>query len=195
VSRSAETWDCQQVVRALEPWLDGELEAVDDSRIRTHLNSCDDCAAQSRLAEAIRSELRTLPELDAPAAVLASIRARTSRATSPPRRWTDLVARVPRPAWAALAAAVLVLAIALTTLWSPPAVSPENDAADIARATAEARFALARAGVFTAAAGRIVRDSAIRDQIVAPAQRGLSQSLGSGPKLGHGKSDQGANDV
>ena len=195
MSRSSETWDCEKVVQALEPWLDGDLGALEDAEVRSHLASCADCAAQRRLAEAIRSELRALPELDAPPAVLTAIRARTAPATAPRRRWTDLVVRLPRPVWAALAVAVLALAVALPILWQAPAAAPDSDAAAIARATAEARFALAKAGFVTAEAGRLVRDRAIRDQIVFPAERGLSRSLGSRSKLEHGEPDQGANDV
>lgn len=201
MSRSNDRTDCRQVGESLELWLDGELERSAAEPIREHLQSCSICAAEAQLSKAVRDGLRALPEWDAPATTLASILEQTSRARAPRRRWSRLALGLPRPAWVAMAtAATLALAFGLTVLRQPAPQPQTYDEAAIAQATAEARFALIKTGLLTAKAGRIVRDRALRDQILVPTRRSLEQSLGipslpAAPLPAGGVDSEGVNDA
>lgn len=118
---------CEEALDLLEPSLDGELAAGEESRLRSHLAGCPACAAELALATQIQKELRALR----PAAVLPF-----------PQR-----GGVARPARLLAAAAMLIVTIGgglyLGQVRTRPA-SPSPE--EIARATAEARFALAYVG-------------------------------------------------
>lgn len=119
---------CEEALDLLESSLDGELAYGEESRLRAHLAGCPACAAELALAARIQKELRALR----PAAVL----------PFPPRR------HVARPARLLAAAAMLVVTIGgglyLGHVRTGPPASPSPE--EIARATAEARFALAYVG-------------------------------------------------
>jgi anti-sigma factor RsiW len=191
--------DCAAVLPLLEPYLDGELSPAEAARVREHLARCPGCAAELRLAEAIQRGLRQLPALDAPPAVLMRVRA-TARAEMPEmpvptavlpfeRPAPQLRSRPsgrPRPALAAVLAAALVLALLGTLLLfqlrspqppRPTAATPATPA-DIARATEQARYALACVGRASRRAGLELKDEVLPEHLVAPAARSLSRSLG-----------------
>lgn len=54
--------DCDEAVRRLAAWLDGELKDAHDREVRRHLELCRSCFSRAeferRLRERIRSELR-----------------------------------------------------------------------------------------------------------------------------------------
>jgi mycothiol system anti-sigma-R factor len=179
VSRWPEDPRCAETRETVELYLDGELDGESCVRIRAHLERCSTCAAQIQLAREIQSELRSLPELEAPAPVLERILERTVHRRRPAAatRWWAIW---PRPVWGALAAAGLALVLGLA-VFSERGSTPEPvlpDAATLERATAEARYALAKTGLLTAKAGAAVRDKALRDRVVRPTRQGLNQALG-----------------
>lgn len=178
MSQWPENWSCEEVWEHLEELLEGELPETQATQIRSHLDQCAACEAQTRLAMEIRGELRALPELDAPAPLLQAVLDQTVKAQEPRLSLGELLGSWPRPIWAALAAASLILVLGLTVLSQRPTAPEQPDAAAIAQATAEARFALARVGVLTREAGLTIRDKALRDQVAVPTQKGLSQFLG-----------------
>jgi anti-sigma factor RsiW len=170
----------------LELYLDGELPPAEAGEVREHIARCPACAAELRLAQALQGGLRELPELDAPPAVLARVRAAaTPEMTVLP---FERPAREPVPPWrprfAALAAA-LVLALLgtllLFELQSPR--PPRPTATEVARATAEARYALAYVGRASRRAGLEIKDEVLPEHLVAPAARSLSRSLREMPGL------------
>jgi len=179
----------------VEVFLDGELPPAAATQIRLHLDGCPECAAQVHLANEIQNELHALPELDAPAPVLQQILNQTVRTQSRGRSRASVLNLWPRPAWAALAAAGLALALGLGILGQRSPDPAQPDPASIAQATAEARYALARTGFLTRQAGLVIRDKALRDQVVAPTRRGLSQVLGNPAPESSGTSPEGVNDV
>lgn len=197
MSRWPETWSCEEIRQHVESFLDGELPAAAIDRIRSHLVECPACAAQVHLANEIQDELHALPELDAPAPVLQRILDQTVGAQKPRPALVSFWGRWPRFAWAALAAAAVALALGLGVLNQPsPSSGPEPpDPAVLAQATAEARYALAKTGLLTSKAGRVLRDRTLRDQIVMPTRRGLSQALGSTGARESGVSSKGVDDV
>ena len=103
----------------------------------------------------------------------------------------------PRPVWGALAAAGLALVLGLA-VFSQRASTPEpalDDPATLARATAEARYALAKTGLLTARAGTALRDKALRDRVVTPTRQGLNQVLGRAQQPTTPSAAEGAEDV
>ena len=197
MSRWPETWSCEEIRLHVEPYLDGELPAATMTRMRSHLGGCPECAAQVHLANEIQNELHALPEFDIPAPVLQRILDQTIRAKEPLPTRVGIWDRWPRPTWAALAAAALALALGLGVINQPtPSSGPEPpDSAALAQATAEARYALAKTGLLTRKAGRVLHDKTLRDQIVMPTSRGLSQALGSTAAQESGVSSEGVDDV
>lgn len=178
--------DCAAVLERLEELLDGDLHDVAETEsgvpaIRRHLDACPECAAELALAATLRRELRALPELDAPDALIDRVLDATVRAAEPvpvPGRWAafrrSLEGLLPAPArWAAATLAAAALAILVLVPRSHgPTPDPANDP-ELARAIVEARFALAYLGDLGRGAGVEIRDQVLRDRLVAPTVRGL----------------------
>jgi anti-sigma factor (TIGR02949 family) len=184
MKRSEEGQLCDEVGDLLEPYLDGDLPPDEADRVRAHLADCPACAAELALADAIQRELRSLPQLDCPPEVLARVREAgraevvplvprlTRRQEAPRRRWLPA-------AVTGLAAALLLTIGGLTyrqlghSVSSPAEPSP----AEVARATEEARFALAYIGKVNRQAGLGLRDEVFEKRLVAPAAESVSRSL------------------
>jgi anti-sigma factor (TIGR02949 family) len=169
---------CGEVTEILEAFLDGDLPAAEAGRVKGHLERCPSCAAELDLAAAIQRELRALPQLDCPPEVLERVRraGRATRATP-----ADIVPLRRTPLWAALAAAVLALTVgggALVVQRIQQQPSPE----EVARAEAEARFALAYVGQASRRAGLDLRDEVLRKRLIDPTSRTLAEALGEGPE-------------
>jgi anti-sigma factor RsiW len=131
---------CEEALDLLEPSLDGELAAGEEIRLRSHLAGCRACAAELALAARIQKELHELR----PAPVL-----------SFPQR-----GGVAQPARLLAAAAMLVVTIGgglyFGHVRTRAASSPSPQ--EIARATAEARYALAYVGRVSRHTGLDLRD-------------------------------------
>lgn len=195
MSRLPDSQNCAQVQQDLEAYLDGGPSTVRAHRVEAHLSECSTCLAQVHLAKEIQNELRALPEMDAPAAVIQTIFDQTVRSEKPKRSLGDLLNRWPRPVWATLVAASLVLVVALAVINQGTTTPDQPDEAAIAQATAEARFALAQVGLATRKAGLAVRNKALQDQIVTPTKRSLSRALGHNPGQEPASLHKGVNDV
>ena len=194
MSRLPDSPGCAQVQQDLETYLDGELSRVRAHQIEAHLSECSACLAPVHLAKEIQNELRTMPEMDAPAAVIQTIFDQTVRSEKPKRSLSDLLNRWPRPVWATLVAASLVLVVALAVM-NRGTTPDQPDEAAIAQAAAEARFALAQVGLATRKAGLAVRNKTLQDQIVTPTKRSLSRALGHNPEQEPASLHEGVNDV
>jgi anti-sigma factor RsiW len=139
---------CDEALDRIEPFLDGELASDEEARLRDHLAGCRSCAAERALAVKIQRELRAL---------------------APARQ--GVVVPFPRPAGRGapmrifLAAAMLALtvggALFLAQIRIRPA-QPVQNPANIARATAEARYALAYIGKVSRHTGLDLRDGILR---------------------------------
>jgi anti-sigma factor RsiW len=117
---------CEEALDLLEPSLDGELAAMDETRLRDHLAGCRSCAAERDLAVRIQAELRTMP----------------SNLVAFPRP----AHRPMRPLRILLAAAMLVLTIGGAVYFAQSRAHSTPSPEEVARATAEARYALAYVG-------------------------------------------------
>lgn len=195
MSRSPDSQICTDIQHDLEAYLDGGLSTVRVHQVEAHLSSCPSCLAQVHLAKEIQNELRALPETDAPAPVIQAILDQTVRAEKPKRSLGAVLDLWPRPVWAALAAASLVLVLALAVKNQSTTAPDQPDEVAIAQATAEARFALAQVGLATRKAGVAVREKALLEPIIIPTQRGLSQALGRNQEADTGALYEGVNDV
>lgn len=89
----------------LSAHLDGELSLSEARLVAGHLEVCGACRSEFDDLAAARAAVRTLPAVELPESVVASI---------PPTERRR--ARRPAPQWAAVAAAVLALAIGSATL-------------------------------------------------------------------------------
>ena len=198
MSPHSELWGCDRVDEQLEAYIDGELEAEQQGTVAFHLESCSQCRASEALALAVREELRALPQLDAPAAVIEQV-IETARRDVASRRissrslpwWKALR---PSPVWA-LAAATLLVAV-LVPLGRRGEVSEQTvseqigseqpgsvqmasvDAAQIDRAVWEARVALSYVSAASRRAGVELRDDVIMKRIVVPTVQGLRPPSG-----------------
>lgn len=180
---TGESTYCDEVCEILEPYLDGDLSRDEAERVRVHVAGCAACAAELALAEAIQRELRALPQLDCPPAALERIRAAGPPADNlvPIRRaWRlSLASRAARIASIAAALALTVGGTAFLLQPKPPAQpGPE----EIARATEEARFALAYLGQVNRKAGLELREDVFEKRLVAPAAENVSRSLEALPR-------------
>jgi anti-sigma factor RsiW len=112
-------FDCGDVGRLLEPYLDGEFGDDDRASMESHLSSCDACREGAAAAMAFRSELRArLREAFAPGSAAAtapdSLRRRISAALDaeverPASWWRRIVSPLPVAAMAACVAGALVV--------------------------------------------------------------------------------------
>ena len=175
MKRADDTPACEEALDLLEPYLDGDLHPGEADRVRRHLEGCAACAAELRLAERIRRELRALPQPDCPPSVIERVRA-AGRGKVVPFPVKD---RPPRRRIAA-AAAVLVLTVGGGSLFVH-LQHVQQQREQVARATQEARLALAYFGKVTRRTGLDVRDDVLQRRLVAPVTRGVSRSLGNVP--------------
>ncbi len=176
MSQPHEPTTCQELELHVEALVDGELEIAEVTALEQHLASCPDCARQARLAADIRQGLRELPELDAPAHVLETALKRSRRNELRAWSWTRPW-QAPRPAWIALGAATAAALLAVILLIPSPGSTVPESSAEVERATAEARLALAYLDKLTQRAARDLRDDIVQKRVVEPAARGLARSL------------------
>ena len=65
-------FDCQNL---LEEYVGGELDSSTESEIVSHLETCDTCQHELRLAQAINTELSDLPKPQTPSDILTEVTA------------------------------------------------------------------------------------------------------------------------
>jgi hypothetical protein len=176
--------DCQRVLEHLEAYVDGDLGETRAAAVAAHLDGCADCAAERRLAEDVRGELRALPALDAPPAVLREV----FRQVGEERFRPPTSAR--RPAWTALArsavaASVLAAVVAGGGIFlslDRATVEPagpdlaQADPEEVARASEEARLAFAYVAKVSRQAGLEVRED-LGESLAAASTSGLTRAL------------------
>ena len=103
----------------LSPYMDGELDASDRSRLDAHMTSCAVCRTTLTGLQATLADLKTLPEPTPTAQDSWALRAAIRKARSPMRKWQ-------RVSWAAGAVAAAAIVFAAVTL---PGGNPATDLA------------------------------------------------------------------
>jgi len=97
---------CKAARPFIEPYLDGELDAVQKADIERHLSECAECAATHRRLSGLQTDLRTFgPHYDAPESLRSRVLSSVRNAAVTPIR--PAVRRWPTSAWA-IAATVLL---------------------------------------------------------------------------------------
>jgi anti-sigma factor RsiW len=163
------------VLELLEAFVDGDLGPAEERTVAAHLDDCRACRREHHLAMEIRSTLRSLPEHDAPAKVLWSVRM-AAREGGPALGLRTRVVRWAHRPVSAFATAAVVLAVVVASLvwWQRPAPRPSLDDPEIARAAQETRFALALVG---ALGRRAALDEVLGRRVVSPTVDGLADAL------------------
>jgi len=108
---------CQKVMSMLSAYIDGEVQNSDAGMIKAHLSECDSCASEWRALQCMTGMLRTTPEVEPPAFLLAQIEAATVNRTgflTTIKRAFDHVPTTVRWAGAPIAAALVLLGILLS---------------------------------------------------------------------------------
>jgi anti-sigma factor RsiW len=176
MTRNDDTLTCELALDLVEPYVDGDLEPAEAERLRSHLESCRACSAELTLAERIQAELRALPQLDCPPEIVERVRREGAQVLpfrSPVRRGTALPFRL------AAAAALLAVALGGGAFFIRSQQQPRQpSAAEVARATQEARYALAYLGKVSRQASLDVRDDVLARRVVLPAAQSVSHSIG-----------------
>lgn len=171
---------CERWQEVLEAYVDGELDAPERSRLENHLEGCPACRSELALASELRDRLRGLPSLDAPrgavAAVLETAR-QEDRAQRGPAPWSWLETLWARPLLAGGAAAAIVLAIVLALFPGDGGPAAPGSDAEIARATLEAKLALAHFARANRKVALGVGEDVIRERMMMPTGRAVARSL------------------
>lgn len=175
MSRRSEAPTCIRVEGLLEAYVDGELRGGERSHVKEHLHGCEACRRQHALAVALQTELRALPEMDAPRAVIDGVLERARGEHAERRRvWWRSWRSV--PSWAPLAAAGVALAVALPLIRPPDSVDPtvaRADPAAVQLAAEQARLALGYVSRASRRTGLEIRDGVIGQRLVLPAAERL----------------------
>ena len=175
MSQQAESDRCAHVLDLLEAWIDGDLDDADAAAVRAHVEQCESCQTEQKLAETVVAELRALPEFDVPEKVLQTVRKRT-RLTFAERLEIFVEPFKPRrvPALAAVAA-VVVLVVVLSPWRRPPEVQYTDQ--EVARAVAETRVALACVANIAQRAELRVKEKVLKEGAAAQTVSGVRRSL------------------
>jgi anti-sigma factor RsiW len=175
---------CEQVLPLLEDLLDEELASEMSRAFEAHLAVCQDCAAELSLAQSVRQQLHSLPELDAPERVLSSVLEQTRKAPLKARCHQALANLVRQPArlGAALAVALLLISSGLTLTLLRSGAPADHDPARIAKASDEARYALSLLADASRRAGNNLHQDVLTDRLAAPLLSGLQNTMNN--KLG-----------
>jgi anti-sigma factor RsiW len=167
---------CSEFRELVDAWIDGELDAAEETRLAAHLESCVGCRQERELAASVRSQLRALPEMDLPESVAAAVRRKT-RAWSRVRLSGLRPGPFFRPLPVAAAAAVAVAVIVILVIPWKSANQPQFSDREIEQALQQTRLALAVVDNATRRAEFEVRRRVIADGVVAERARGFMRTL------------------
>jgi len=175
MSRPADHESCARILERLDPWIDGDLADAEAAAVKAHVDQCESCRAEQKLAETVVAELRALPEFDVPERVVKKVRHKTRATLAEGLRgfFGDFVSR-PLPALAAVAAVVMMVVVLSP---SPRPTEPQYTDQEIARAVAETRLALAYVGSIAQRAEHRVKERVLKEGPAAQTVSGVRRSL------------------
>jgi len=173
--------DCTWVRRHIDEYIDGVdggLTPDEQSAIARHATVCAACRTEIDAARAVLRELRALPVLDVPAAVIAAAEASLSAAGDLRKR--PRITRMPVLRWIpAAAAAAAVLVVLATARWSAPIRVESSGLAEarVERAAREAVLALSYVGRYTRMTETIMEDEILERRVLGTVERVLDESI------------------
>lgn len=176
---------CSWTQERIELYVDGELAGADREEFERHVGKCQKCREELTLAEAVVSELRSLPQLDCPEGAVEKAAAVVGTETSGPEgTWLDRlrrlaggrVARAPRPAMAAMLVVIFAAAVFVLSRHeqSPLNGSNRKETAEtvtekeVELAKLDVMIAFAYIGKYSKRTGQIVKQDVIADRVVKP---------------------------
>lgn len=183
MNRIDDTLTCYDALDLIEPYVDGDLDPAEAGCLRSHLEGCRSCAAEWMLARRIQAELRALPQLDCPPEIVERVRREGAQGAQilpfrPPVRGRGAVMPF-RIARIGAAAALLALALGGGALFIRSQQQPRQpSAAEVARATQQARYALAYLGKVSRQASLDVRNDVLGRRVVLRAAHTVSHTIG-----------------
>lgn len=166
---------CQTADSLLEAYVDDEIEAEDRRRLESHLAACAGCSAQLELARRICSELRELEPRSCPQQVTAAVVAHVEAHPSWSRRLASWLA--PPRRWQPALALLLVAALGLGVWYAVNREAANQQAAEVARAEAEVKLALAYLGRISQRTGTAVGAEVLEDRVVTPIARSITEAM------------------
>jgi len=166
MSPQGKALECLEVSQRLEAFVDQELGAAEQQAITRHLEHCQACAAEHRLALEVRNGLRQLPRFDLSHRTIQELHERISLRQHA-RQWR-----------LAAAAASVALVASLGILWHQYYRVPD---AEVAAATQQARFALAQVHRFSRFTGlttqHVLASTTVGDDTIRRTTHLLAYSL------------------
>ena len=175
MSQFADLECCADVLEQLDAWIDGDLGDAASAAVKAHIDQCESCRAEQQLAEAVVTELRSMPEFDVPERVLQTVQNTTRPANEKrPGGFFGSFKFRPAPVLAAVAA-VVVMVMVLYPWRRPPELQYTDQ--EVARAVAETRLALAYIGSVAQRAELRVKARVLDQGVAAQTVRGVQRSL------------------
>jgi anti-sigma factor RsiW len=166
---------CVDVLDRLDAWIDGDLDDAEADSLKTHVDRCESCRAERRLAEEVAAELRAMPDFELPERVLQTVRRKT-QPTLMERSRVFFEGSTLRPATAVVALAVVVVMVLLISPRGGP-TGPRYTDQEITRATEETKLALAYVGSITRRAELRVTEKIFDDGVATQTVSAVRRSL------------------
>lgn len=111
-------WTCKETKLHLSRYQDGELDKPLRERVNAHLAECPNCRQELQLLEQVTTDIKHLPEVDAPLNFTAQVMAKVKEKEKP--RWLVL----PRLAYSFVFIIFCLLGILLNPNLNPPKQEP-----------------------------------------------------------------------
>lgn len=116
-------WTCNDIMLYLNRYQDGELDKPLRERVNAHLEECPNCKQELQLLEQVTTDLKHLPEVEAPFNFTAQVMAKVKEKEKP--RWLIL----PRLAYSFVFIIFCLLGILLNPNLNPPKQKPVKQVA------------------------------------------------------------------
>ena len=175
MSQRVDSDGCAEVLDRLDAWIDGDVDESEAVAMQAHVDDCEACQRERRLAEELVAELRAMPRFEVPERVLRAVDRQTRTGVAEKlHSFFEAIVRRPLPAMAAVAA-VLVVAVVMTP-WNRSSV-PEYSEQEISRAADDLRLAFAYVGDVTRRAEVRVKDRVLDEGVAAQTLRSVRRSF------------------
>ena len=175
MSQRVDSDRCAEVLDRLDAWIDGDVDESEAATMQAHVDDCEACQRERRLAEELVAELRAMPRFEVPERVLRAVDRRTRPGVVEKiHSFLEGIVRRPLPAMAAVAA--VLVAVVVMTPWNRSSV-PEYSEQEISRAADDLRLAFAYVGDVTRRAEVRVKERVFDEGVAAQTLRSVRRSF------------------
>jgi anti-sigma factor RsiW len=175
MSQRVDSERCTEVLERLDAWIDGDMGETEAAAIQAHIDGCESCQRERRLAEEVLAELRAMPRFEVPERVLRAV-AKETRPGVMERIRSFFEGAVHRPLPAVAMVVVVVLMVVVVFPWHSRSV-PEYSDQEISRAADDLRLAFAYVGDITRRAELRVKERVFDESVAAQTMRGVRRSF------------------